>query len=69
MLFFRHVTIFFNQIVLVTDILLCFHCNSQKQLVKRVLITSAKLIAKKNEEIHDRDTKYYIENICHQFPD
>ena len=24
---------------------------------------------KKNEEIHNRDTKYYIENICHQFPD
>ena len=24
---------------------------------------------KKNEEIHNRDTKYYIENICQQFPD
>ena len=23
----------------------------------------------KNEEIHNRNTKYYIENICHQFPD
>ena len=24
------------------------------------------MIAKKNEERNDRDTKYYIENICHQ---
>ena len=24
---------------------------------------------KMNEEIHDKDTKCYIENICHQFPD
>ena len=23
----------------------------------------------KNEEIYDRDAKYYIENICHEFPD
>ena len=34
-----------------------------------VLITSAKLIAKKNEEIYNRETKYYIENVCHRFPD
>ena len=26
-------------------------------------------MAKKNEEIHKRDTKYYTEYICHQFPD
>ena len=37
-------------------------------------LTSAKLIAKKkkkkkNEEIHDRNTECYIENIYHQFPD
>ena len=25
--------------------------------------------SEKNEEIHNRDTKCYIEKICHQFPD
>ena len=35
-----------------------------------LLITSTNLKAKEmNEEIHDKDTKYYIEYICHQFPD
>ena len=29
----------------------------------------SKTDSEKNEEIHNRDTKYYIENICHQFPD
>ena len=29
----------------------------------------SKADSEKNEEIHDRDTKYYIERICHQFPD
>ena len=35
-----------------------------------MLITSAKLIAKKMKKyLHDRDIKYYVENICHQFPE
>ena len=29
----------------------------------------SKTDSKKNEDINNRDTKYYIENIRHQFPD
>ena len=29
----------------------------------------SKTDSKKIEEIHNRDTTYYIENMCHQFPD
>ena len=29
----------------------------------------SKTDSEKSEEIHDGDTNYYIENICHQFPD
>ena len=29
----------------------------------------SKTDSKKIEAMHNRDIKYYIENICHQFPD
>ena len=29
----------------------------------------SKIGSKKDEEIHNRDTKYFVENISHQFPD
>ena len=45
----------------------CFTLCFQKE---RVLITSTKVIAKKMKNyLHDRGTKCYIENACHQYPD
>ena len=43
--------------------------NSKKQLVLKSINNFSKTDSEKNAELHDRDTKYYIENTCHQFPD
>ena len=43
--------------------------NSKKHLVLKSFNNFSKADSEKNAELHDRDTKYYIENTCHQFPD
>ena len=43
----------------------CFTGVRTEQLVQPIIINATKLTATKNE----RDTKNYIENICHRFPD
>ena len=72
MLFFRHVAIYrVTTFFIKIDVLFRIHYNSQKQLVVLVVCFKnfSKTDSEKNEKIHIRDTKYYIENICHQFPD
>ena len=60
-------TIFFNQ-----KQMFCFTFTIfSKAISWTCLVTSAKLVAKNwmKKYLHGKDTKYYIENICHQFPD
>ena len=67
MLFFHHIVLLLS--LSKADVLFCIII-----ILKTISLTCfnnfSKAEAKKNnEEIHNRDTKYYIENICHQFPD
>ena len=70
MLFFRHVAISYQIMLLVflskTNVSFCIHDTIGLTCFNNFRKTDSE---KKNEEIHDRDTKYYIEDIYHQFPD
>ena len=74
MLFFRHIAIFYQIVprffLIKNRCFVLYSLYSQKQLVERALVTSTKLVAKNwmKKYLHGKDTQYYIENICHQFP-
>ena len=74
--FFRHVAIFYQNVLLLFFIKnrcsVLYYLFKRKFTLKISLTrfnTSTKLIVKSmKENLHGRDTKYYIENVCHQFP-
>ena len=47
----------------------CLRPESEPLKISLTSNNFSKTDSEKHEEIHDRDTKYYIENICHQLPD
>ena len=69
---FSAMSLFFYQIVLLLFYQKQMLCFVFIIILKNSLTCSnnfRKTDSEKNEEIHNRDTKCYIEKICHQFPD
>ena len=70
---FSAMSLFFYQIVLLLFYQKHMFCFAFMIVLKIINLTCFNNFSKtnsgQNEEIDHRDTKYYIENLCHQFPD